>query len=577
MDLSGAAARGPGSTVPSSTRASATHGHDDIAATDGLQESRYELLEHLGEGSYGSVVKARDLQTDEVVAIKIIPLNAQEEEGFAEIQREVHLLQECNHPNVVRYLGSLRAKEALWIIMEFCGAGSTSDLMHASEAPLDEQLITYICAETLKGLAYLHAIGKVHRDVKCGNILMTNSGEVKLADFGVAARLTATMSKRNTFIGTPHWMAPEVIQESRYDGKVDVWSLGISLIEMAEQFPPRWAVHPMRVIFMISRDPPPHLSDKDKWTLPMHDFIAQCLQKDPKRRPTARQLLQHKFIINAPQAPPAGLSSLMQRLEDWLAQKAQAAPDSNTSSMRSLSARLSHYSELQPSTTAATGTFVSHSQSSGTFVPNPSGTVLHSSGTDVHSSGTFVASSAGSRGVASTASGTFVSKVPEDDGSDYMEALRAVPTRKVSAETSRVSNEDNLGSDYLAALAAVDRKTGASETRGTRGSGRVEQKPAAEAQQSDVAKLKERLRGVYEGGDVIPLPFLKAAHAAPLALLNPITAPPPPHDKRGADWEVRRWPALQCFTILLCHSRQPAASSCLHCMSRLFGDMCCRL
>jgi serine/threonine-protein kinase 24/25/MST4 len=106
--------------------------------------------------------------------------------------------------------------------------------------------------------------------------------QVKLADFGVAARLTATMSKRNTFIGTPHWMAPEVIQESRYDGKVDVWSLGISAIEMGEMSPPRWSVHPMRVIFMISRDPPPHLTERDKWSLPMHDFIAQCLQKEAK-------------------------------------------------------------------------------------------------------------------------------------------------------------------------------------------------------------------------------------------------------------------------------------------------------
>eukprot|EP00193_Tetraselmis_chui_P003626 CAMPEP_0177753396 /NCGR_PEP_ID=MMETSP0491_2-20121128/1440_1 /TAXON_ID=63592 /ORGANISM="Tetraselmis chuii, Strain PLY429" /LENGTH=314 /DNA_ID=CAMNT_0019268683 /DNA_START=121 /DNA_END=1065 /DNA_ORIENTATION=+ len=257
-------------------------GNDSTESDAENPESRYELMEQLGEGSYGSVHKARDLVTGEVVAVKIIPLSAQEEEGFAEIQREVHVLQECNHPNVVRYLGSLRARDALWIVMEYCGGGSASDLMHASEAPLDEQLINYICAETLKGLAYLHSIGKVHRDVKCGNVLLTNSGEVKLADFGVAARLTATMSKRNTFIGTPHWMAPEVIQESRYDGKVDVWSLGISAIEMGEMSPPRWSVHPMRVIFMISRDPPPHLTERDKWSLPMHDFIAQCLQKEAK-------------------------------------------------------------------------------------------------------------------------------------------------------------------------------------------------------------------------------------------------------------------------------------------------------
>ncbi|KAA6427027.1 MAG: Serine threonine kinase [Trebouxia sp. A1-2] len=254
--------------------------------------TKFELLIQLGRGSYGSVYKAQVRGTQEVVAVKVIPLGDKDE--VLEIQKEIEMLKECNHANVVRYLGSWRGSEALWIVMEYCGGGSVADLMHASDVPLDQDMISYICAETLAGLAYLHSIGKVHRDIKCGNILLTEAGEVKVADFGVAAQLSNTMSKRNTFIGTPHWMAPEVIQESRYDGKVDVWALGISAVEMAEVTPPRWSVHPMRVIFMISRDPPPRLADRDRWSLTFHDFVAQCLQKEPKVRPSAKYLLQHK-------------------------------------------------------------------------------------------------------------------------------------------------------------------------------------------------------------------------------------------------------------------------------------------
>ncbi|KAI4964344.1 hypothetical protein ZWY2020_005905 [Hordeum vulgare] len=218
------------------------------------------------------------------------------EEGYEDIRGEIEMLQQCSHPNVVRYFGSYQGEEYLWIVMEYCGGGSVADLIGITEEPLDEPQIAYICRETLKGLAYLHTIFKVHRDIKGGNILLTEQGEVKLGDFGVAAQLTRTMSKRNTFIGTPHWMAPEVIQESRYDGKVDVWALGVSAIEMAEGMPPRSTVHPMRVIFMISSEPAPMLEDKEKWSLLFHDFIAKCLTKDARLRPAAIEMLKHKFI-----------------------------------------------------------------------------------------------------------------------------------------------------------------------------------------------------------------------------------------------------------------------------------------
>ncbi|KAB5538442.1 hypothetical protein DKX38_015975 [Salix brachista] len=272
--------------------------------------TKYELLNELGKGSYGAVYKARDLRSSELVAIKVISLT-EGEEGYEEIRGEIEMLQQCSHPNVVRYLGSYQGEEYLWIVMEYCGGGSVADLMNVTDEPLEEYQIAYICREALKGLAYLHSIFKVHRDIKGGNILLTEQGEVKLGDFGVAAQLTRTMSKRNTFIGTPHWMAPEVIQESRYDGKVDVWALGVSAIEMAELLmialfpvscfvvvaakvglPPRSTVHPMRVLFMISIEPAPMLEDKEKWSLVFHDFVAKCLTKEPRSRPMASEMLK---------------------------------------------------------------------------------------------------------------------------------------------------------------------------------------------------------------------------------------------------------------------------------------------
>ncbi|XP_052198479.1 serine/threonine-protein kinase 1 [Diospyros lotus] len=264
--------------------------------------SKYELLHELGKGSYGAVYKARDIRTSELVAIKVISLS-EGEEGYEEIRGEIEMLQQCSHPNVVRYLGSYQGDEYLWIVMEYCGGGSVADLMNVTDAPLEEYQLAYICREALKGLSYLHSIFKVHRDIKGGNILLTEQGEVKLGDFGVAAQLTRTMSKRNTFIGTPHWMAPEVIQENRYDGKVDVWALGVSAIEMAEGLPPRSTVHPMRVLFMISIEPAPMLEDKEKWSLLFHDFIAKCLTKDPRLRPTASEMLKHKFIEKCQSGP----------------------------------------------------------------------------------------------------------------------------------------------------------------------------------------------------------------------------------------------------------------------------------
>ncbi|KAK2857738.1 hypothetical protein Q7C36_005657 [Tachysurus vachellii] len=257
-------------------------------------EEVFDILEKLGEGSYGSVFKAHYKETGEIVAIKQVPV----ESDLQEIIKEISIMQQCNSPHVVRYYGSYFKNSDLWIVMEYCGAGSVSDIIRIRNKTLTEDEIAAIMQSTLKGLEYLHFMRKIHRDIKAGNILLNSEGQAKLADFGVAGQLTDTMAKRNTVIGTPFWMAPEVIQEIGYNCVADIWSLGITAIEMAEGKPPYADIHPMRAIFMIPTNPPPTFRIPDQWSEPFRDFVAQCLIKNPESRATATQLLQHPFIKN---------------------------------------------------------------------------------------------------------------------------------------------------------------------------------------------------------------------------------------------------------------------------------------
>ena len=207
-----------------------------------------ELQEKVGEGSYGSVYRATYLRTGKDVAVKILPADS----DMAPLQREIMILKQCNSPHIVRYFGTYVKDTDLWISMEYCNAGSVSDLMEAAGITLAEAHIAAICRSALRGLEYLHAQRKIHRDIKAANIMLNDLGEAKLADFGVAARYSSTHSKRNTVVGTPFWMAPEVIQMTDYDGLADIWSLGITVIEMAEGAPPRADMHPFRAIFQVS-------------------------------------------------------------------------------------------------------------------------------------------------------------------------------------------------------------------------------------------------------------------------------------------------------------------------------------
>ena len=240
--------------------------------------------------------KALHKDSKQILAIKQVPVDT----DLQEIIKEISIMQQCDSPYVVKYYGSYFKNTDLWIVMEYCGAGSVSDIMRLRKKTLTEEEIGTILCDTLKGLEYLHLRKKIHRDIKAGNILLNNEGHAKLADFGVAGQLTDTMAKRNTVIGTPFWMAPEVIQEIGYDCVADIWSLGITALEMAEGKPPYGDIHPMRAIFMIPTKPPPTFRDSELWSPQFIDFVSRCLVKSPESRATASELLHSDYIGNFP-------------------------------------------------------------------------------------------------------------------------------------------------------------------------------------------------------------------------------------------------------------------------------------
>uniref|UniRef100_A0A8C2EP75 Mitogen-activated protein kinase kinase kinase kinase n=1 Tax=Cyprinus carpio TaxID=7962 RepID=A0A8C2EP75_CYPCA len=253
----------------------------------------YELIHRIGSGTYGDVFKARSIKTSVIAAIKVVKLDPGDD--ISSIQHEITMMKDCTHKNIVAYFGSYLRNNKLWICMEFCGGGSLQDIYHGTP------YLSQVFFVRLQGLHHLHEAGKMHRDIKGANILLTERGDVKLADFGVAAEINASVAKRKSFIGTPYWMAPEVAAVERkggYNQLCDIWAVGITAIELAELQPPMFDLHPMRALMLMSKSSfqPPKLKDKSKWSTEFHNFIKMALTKNPRKRPTAEKLLQHAFV-----------------------------------------------------------------------------------------------------------------------------------------------------------------------------------------------------------------------------------------------------------------------------------------
>lgn len=251
----------------------------------------YDFMQLLGEGSYGLVYKGECLPISEEVAIKVLPCF-----NYNNIGEEIEIMKKLNNPFIVPlYQGFIFNKE-LWIVMEFCQGGSVCDLIRYGKKPLDESEVIGIVATCVIALNYIHSSLVIHRDMKAGNILLTRDGKAKIADFGVSAVLSHAKEMRSTLIGTPFWMAPEVIQEYDYDAMVDIWGLGITLIEMVEGEPPHFDLHPMRAVFVIPLNPSPTFTNPSLWSSEMREFLSLCVSKNPDERATTQELAEHDWI-----------------------------------------------------------------------------------------------------------------------------------------------------------------------------------------------------------------------------------------------------------------------------------------
>ncbi|XP_061763737.1 serine/threonine-protein kinase 10-like [Nerophis ophidion] len=270
-------------------------------------EEIWNIIGELGDGAFGKVFKAQNKHTGVLAAAKVIDTKTEEE--LEDYMVEIDILASCDHPNIVKLLDAFYYEGKLWILIEFCAGGAVDAIMLELERPLTEPQIKVVCRQTLQALVYLHDNKIIHRDLKAGNILLTLNGDVKLADFGVSARNIKTLQRRDSFIGTPYWMAPEVVmcetsKDRPYDYKADIWSLGVTLIEMAQIEPPNHEMNPMRVLLKIAKAEPPTLMQPSRWTPEFNDFLKRCVDKNVDSRWSATQLLQHSFVSSVTDSKP---------------------------------------------------------------------------------------------------------------------------------------------------------------------------------------------------------------------------------------------------------------------------------
>jgi hypothetical protein len=276
----------------------------------------YTNLTKIGDGASGTVYAGQDLK-GRPIAIKRMKLSNQ---NIASIVSEIDILRNSSHPNIIGFIEAYLKDRELWVVMEYMDSGCLADILEQFELiQLTEEQIAYVCAQTLNALAYLHSKHRIHRDIKSDNILLGSKGEVKLADFGYATQLTAERQKRMTVVGTPYWMAPEVIRGNKYDTKIDIWSLGIMLMEMAEGDPPYMEQPPLRALFMITTKGIPPLKDA-KWSPELRDFLAKCLARDPSQRATAQELLQHPFLKKA--SSPDDFAAVIKKFQELRQERA---------------------------------------------------------------------------------------------------------------------------------------------------------------------------------------------------------------------------------------------------------------
>uniref|UniRef100_A0A4W6D0G3 non-specific serine/threonine protein kinase n=1 Tax=Lates calcarifer TaxID=8187 RepID=A0A4W6D0G3_LATCA len=270
-------------------------------------EEIWDIIGELGDGAFGKVFKAQNKQTGILAAAKVIDTKTEEE--LEDYMVEIDILASCDHQNIVKLLDAFYYESKLWILIEFCAGGAVDAVMLELERPLTEPQIRVVCKQTLQALVYLHDNKIIHRDLKAGNILLTLDGDVKLADFGVSAKNTKTLQRRDSFIGTPYWMAPEVVmcetsKDRPYDYKADIWSLGVTLIELAQIEPPNHEMNPMRVLLKIAKSDPPTLMQPSRWSPEFSDFLKRCLDKNVDNRWNSTQLLQHSFVSSVTDNKP---------------------------------------------------------------------------------------------------------------------------------------------------------------------------------------------------------------------------------------------------------------------------------